>query len=98
MLFQLHHQVGGFLVGAVQRVHDFLHREDNVDLVLCVQPVVFQRQAHAIKQDAVQHFGVGGHLPQGRLGEQRLGDAVKGELLGLSAVKIIVLLHIASSA
>lgn len=77
---------------------DFLHREDDVDLVLCVQPVVFQRQAHAVKQNAVKYLGIGGHLPQGRLGEQRLGDAVKGELLGLCAIKIIVLLHIASSA
>ena len=50
------------MIGAVQRLHDFLKGEDYVDAVLLIQPVVFEGQAHTIQQYAIQHLGISGQI------------------------------------
>mgnify|MGYP000417601334 FL=1 len=62
LLLKLYHQAGRFLIGAVQRLHDFLKGEDYVDAVLLIQPVVFEGQAHTIQQYAIQHLGISGQI------------------------------------
>ena len=42
-------------------------------------------QAHAVQHEAVQQLRVGGDPPKVRLGDQELGDAEKGVLLGVHA-------------
>ena len=58
-VFQYPEQLDRFVFGTTER---FLHLSDGVDDIhppLLVQPAVLDRQAHAVKQDAVQSFGIG---------------------------------------
>ena len=58
-------------------LHDFLGGEDDVDPALFIQPVILDRQAHAVQQDTVQDLGVGGQRLELRVCEQHLGDAIE---------------------
>ena len=77
ILFQLEHQAAGLLVGTAQGLHDFLGGEDDVDPALFIQPVILDRQAHAVQQDTVQDLCIGGQRFELRVGEQHLGDAIE---------------------
>ena len=91
ILFQLEHQAAGLLVGTTQCLHDFLGGEDDVDPALFIQPMILDRQTHAVQQDTVQDLGIGGQRLELRLSEKHLGDAIERELLGLTAVKVVKL-------
>lgn len=64
-------------VGTAQGLHDFLGGEDDVDPVLFIQPVIFDRQAHTVQQDTVQDLGIGGQRLELRVCEQHLGDTIE---------------------
>ena len=70
-------QLGRFVVCATQRPLDILYREDDEHPVLLVQPAVFHRQAHAVQQDAVQGFCIGGQTLEPWLLKKSLGNAVE---------------------
>ena len=57
---------------------------------LLIQPAVLDRQAHAVKQDAVQCPGIGGELPEAAIMEQCLGDAKIGEQFARLTVEVVV--------
>ena len=68
---------------------DILYREDNEHPVLLVQPAVFHRQAHAVKQDAVQRFGIGGQILKPLLLKKSLWNAVERKQLSGLSVKVV---------
>ena len=61
-LFQFPEQFGSLVVCAAQCIHHFLHRKNDIHPSLLIQPSVFHRQPHAVQQDAVQRFGIGGQV------------------------------------
>ena len=54
-------------------------------MAIIVHPAVSHGQAHAVQHEAIQQLRVGGEPPKVRLGDQELGDAEKGVLLGVHA-------------
>ena len=62
-----------------------LQRKVDVHMAVIVHPAVSHGQAHAVQHEAVQQLRVGGEPPKVRLGDQELGDAEKGVLLGVHA-------------
>ena len=70
----------------------FLHLPDSVDDIhapLFVQPVVLYRQAHAVKQDAVQCPGIRGELPETAVLKKCFRYAEVGEQFTRLAVKVV---------
>ena len=65
------------------------YREEDEHPVLLVQPAVFHRQAHAVQQDAVQGFCIGGQTLEPWLLKKSLGNAVEGEQLSGLSVKVV---------
>ena len=55
-----------------------------------IQPAVLAAQAHAVKEQAVEHLGFCGNVSEPFLREQHLGDAVKEELFRFRAVEIVI--------
>ena len=88
-LFEFPEQLGRFVVCATQRPLDILYCEDNEHPVLLVLPAVFYRQAHAVKQDAVQGFCIGGQTLEPWLLKKSLGNAVEGEQFSGLSVKVV---------
>jgi len=84
------------LIGAVQRLHDFLKGEDYVDAVLLIQPVVFEGQAHTIQQYAIQHLGISGQIFELGVRKKRFRNPIECKLFRLYAIEVIVL-HLMSS-
>ena len=76
-LLQLDHQPSCLLVGAVQGFHNFFKREDNIDSVLLIQPVVFVGQTHTVQQDAIQNLCIRGQIFELGVCKQCLGYAVE---------------------
>ena len=62
-----------------------LQRKVDIHMDIIVHPAVFHGQAHAVQHEAVQQLRVGGEPSKVRLGDQELGDAEKGVLLGVHA-------------
>ena len=52
------------------------YREEDEHPVLLVQPAVFHGQAHAVKQDTVQCFGISGELPETAVLKECFRDAI----------------------
>ena len=88
-LFEFPEQLGRFVVCATQRPLDILYREDNEHPVLLVQPAVFHRQAHAVQQDAVQGFCIGGQTLEPWLLKKSLGNAVERKQFSGLSVKVV---------
>lgn len=57
--------------------------------VLLVQPAVFHRQAHAVQQDAVQGFCIGGQTLEPWLLKKSLGNAVERKQFSGLSVKVV---------
>ena len=65
------------------------YREEDEHPVLLVQPAVFHRQAHAVKQDTVQDFCIGGQTLEPWLLKKSLGNAVERKQFSGLPVEII---------
>ena len=87
--FQLPQELARFIVGTVECIHDFLHREDDVHPAGIVQPIIPGRKTHAVQQEAIEDFRLGGDAAELRVGEKDLGQTVERKQVGLSAVKVI---------
>lgn len=87
---QLMQQLSGLLVGAAQGGHDLLDGEDDIHTSFFIQPAVLAAQAHAVKEQTVEHLGFCGNASEPFLREQHLGDAVEGELFRFRAVEIVI--------
>ena len=61
-LFQFPEEFRRLVIGTAQCIHDLLHRKNDIHPFLLIQPSVFHRQPHAVQQDAVQCFGIGGQV------------------------------------
>ena len=55
-----------------------------------IQPAVLAAQAHAVKEQTVEHLGLCENASEPLLREQHLGNAVEGELFRFRAVKIVI--------
>ena len=66
-----------------------LNREDDEHPTLLVQPAILGRQAHAIKQDAVECFGIRGQALEPLLLKKSLWNAVEGEKLSSLSVEVV---------
>lgn len=87
---QLMQQLSGLLVGAAQGGHDLIDGEDDIHTSFFIQPAVLAAQAHAVKEQTVEHLGFCGNASEPFLREQHLGDTVKGELFRFRTVEIVI--------
>ena len=69
---------------------DILNREDDEHSALLVQPAVFYGQAHAVKQDAVQRFGIRGQILKPLFLKKSLWNAVEGEQFTGLPIEVIM--------
>ena len=66
----------------------------NVDAPGIIVPLVFDGQAHAVKQHPIEQLGVRGKVLKAGVGDKLAGDAEVGKLHRLVAVKIARKFHI----
>ena len=55
-VLQLMQQLSGLLIGAAQGGHDLLDGEDDIHTPRPIQPAVLAAQAHAVKEQTVEHL------------------------------------------
>ena len=82
---QLREQLDRLIRLAAELFARLLQRKVDIHMAIIVHPAVSHGQAHAVQHEAVQQLRVGGEPPKVRLGDQELGDAEKGVLLGVHA-------------
>ena len=82
---QLREQLDRLIRLAAELFARLLQRKVDVHMAVIVHPAVSHGQAHAVQHEAIQQLRVGGEPPKVRLGDQELGDAEKGVLLGVHA-------------
>ena len=82
---QLREQLDRLIRLAAELFARLLQRKVDVHMAVIVHPAVSHGQAHAVQHEAVQQLRVGGEPPKVPLGDQELGDAEKGVLLGVHA-------------
>lgn len=82
---QLREQLDRLIRLAAELFARLLQRKVDIHMAIIVHPAVSHGQAHAVQHEAVQQLRVGGELSKVRLGDQELGDAEKGVLLGVHA-------------
>lgn len=82
---QLRKQLDRLIRLAAELFARLLQRKVDIHMAIIVHPAVSHGQAHAVQHEAVQQLRVGGEPSKVRLGDQELGDAEKGVLLGVHA-------------
>lgn len=82
---QLREQLDRLIRLAAELFARLLQRKVDIHMAIIVHPAVSHGQAHAVQHEAVQQLRVGGEPSKVRLGDQELGDAEKGVLLGVHA-------------
>lgn len=88
-MFQLPEQLDRLVFGAAER---FLHFPDSVDDIhapLLIQPAVLCRQAHAVKQDAVQRPGIGGELSETAVLKESFRNTEVGEQFARLPIEVV---------
>ena len=58
-------------------------------MTLIIVPLIFDGQAHTVKQHPIEQFGVRGQVLKSGVGDKLAGDAEAGKLYRLVAIKIV---------
>ena len=67
------------LFSTVQSHLRFVDCKNDIHSTVFIYPTILGRQAHAVKQNAIQHLGIGRNIPEPLVREQHLRNSIECE-------------------
>src|SRR5699024_11859453 len=78
-LLKFTEQLDSLLFSTVQSHLRFVDCKNDIHSTVFIYPTILGRQAHAVKQNAIQHLGIGRNIPEPLVREQHLRNSIECE-------------------